>query len=151
MRTSWSSLKTITSAQADFRANDRDDNHVNDFWRSDIAGLYAVEVDGMAIKLIELSVAGADDRSVSNIAKYVEKHPKAGFWFRTLPHADEKSPGPDRFAACTFPESLAPGRYGTYVVSEDNTIYKKMLGHAKGIEAYPTEKQMKAENWEKLD
>src|SRR6185436_9860966 len=36
------SLETITSAQADFRANDRDGDGINQFWRGDIAGLYAL-------------------------------------------------------------------------------------------------------------
>ena len=151
MRNASTSLKTIASAQADFRANDRDWNHVNDFWRDDIAGLYAAESRGEAIKLIELSVAGADDRPTTDIEKYAIKSPKAGFWYRALPHADEKSRGPDRFAACTFPESLAAGRWGTYVVSEENVIRKRMLGHAKGIEAYPTPVELQAKEWEKID
>ena len=80
MRNASTSLKTIASAQADFRANDRDWNHVNDYWRSDLAGLYAAEPQGHALKLIELSVAGADDRPTTNIGKYAIKSPKAGFW-----------------------------------------------------------------------
>ena len=151
MRNASSTLKTITSAQADFRANDRDWNHVNDYWRSDIAGLYTVEVGGYAVKLIELSVAAADDRPVTDLAKYSVKSPKAGFWYRALPHADEKTRGPDRFAACTFPVSLAAGRWGTYIISEDNTILRRLLGHAKGIEAYPTPGELKAKEWEKID
>jgi hypothetical protein len=144
-------LKTIASAQADFRANDRDWNHVNDYWRADIAGLYAVEVGDYAIKLIELSVASADDRPTLNIEKYAVKSPKAGFWYRALPHEGEKTRGPDRFAACTFPVSLEAGRWGTYVISEENTIRRRLLGHARGIEAYPTEAQLKGDPWEKLD
>ena len=152
MRNASSSLKTISSAQADFRANDRDWNHVNDFWRSDVAGLYTVQVQGGdAIKLIELSVAAADDRPVTDMAKYAEKSPKAGFWYRALPHADEKTRGPDRFAACTFPESLAAGRWGTYIICEDNTILRRLLGHAKGIEAYPPAAEVKAGEWAKID
>jgi len=36
------SLKNMESAEADFRANDRDWNHANDFWTGDVAGLYAM-------------------------------------------------------------------------------------------------------------
>ena len=150
MRNASSSLKTIASAQADFRGNDRDWNHANDYWRDDVAGLYALEVQGHTIKLIEISVAGADDRARTDVGKFIVKSPKAGFWYRALPHADEKTRGPDRFAACTFPESLAPGRYGTYVVGEDNHIRKKILGHARGVEAHPTAAQLKAEKWESI-
>jgi hypothetical protein len=110
-----------------------------------------VEVQGIAVKLIELSVAAADDRSTTEMEKHAVKSPKAGFWYRALPHAGEKTRGPDRFAACTFPESLAAGRYGTYVISEDNVIHRRLLGHAKGIEACPTEKTLKSEEWTKID
>src|SRR5437868_15151281 len=68
-RNASTSLKTLTSAEADFRANDRDWNHVNDFWTGDIKGLYTMTsaaVSGKsggttdpAIKLIELSIASA--------------------------------------------------------------------------------------------
>src|SRR5574341_1147969 len=65
-----SSLKTLSSAEADFRANDRDWNHVNDFWTGDVKSLYTLTSAGirgagtdpqdMAIRLIEQSVALAD-------------------------------------------------------------------------------------------
>lgn len=150
MRNASTSLKTIASAQADFRANDRDWNHENDYWRSDIAGLYALEVHGHAIKLIELSIATADDRSTMRMDAYALKSPKAGFWHRALPHADEKNRGSDRFAACTFPVSLEAGRWGTYVISEQNVIRRRLLGHARGIEVHPTEEELKT-SWGKFD
>src|SRR6516162_9564110 len=67
-RNASTSLKTLTSAEADFRANDRDANHVNDFWTANVSGLYtmtsAAIPGGSAnsttdppLKLIELSVA----------------------------------------------------------------------------------------------
>jgi len=144
-------LKTIAAAQADFRANDRDGNHETDFWRADVSGLYAAEVEGFAIKLIELSVAAADDRPVLPIDRYSIRSPKAGFWFRGLPHADESRRGPDRFAACCFPDVLREGQLGTYVISEENVIRRKLLGHARGLEAHPAKEHLKAENWETLD
>jgi hypothetical protein len=55
-----------TAAEADARANDRDWCHVNDFWTVNV-GLYSVtgavvvDTDDPAIKLIELSVAAADE------------------------------------------------------------------------------------------
>ena len=69
-RNASTSLKTLSSAEADFRANDRDWNHVNDFWTGDVKGLYTMTSSAVrgngggttdpAIKLIELSVASAD-------------------------------------------------------------------------------------------
>src|SRR5437899_707281 len=67
-RSASTSLKTMSTAEADFRTNDRDWNHVNDFWTYNVAGLYTMTsaaVTGAAantttdpaIKLIELSMA----------------------------------------------------------------------------------------------
>ena len=69
-RNASTSLKTLTSAEADFRANDRDWNGVNDFWTGDVKGLHTMtpaKVRGAGgdsadppIRLIELSLAAAD-------------------------------------------------------------------------------------------
>ncbi|HUR38945.1 MAG TPA: hypothetical protein VM222_05605, partial [Planctomycetota bacterium] len=60
-----STLKSLTSAQADFRANDRDGDKLHQFWRADIAGLYALAPGGgPAIRLIELSTAAAENKTV---------------------------------------------------------------------------------------
>jgi type II secretory pathway pseudopilin PulG len=63
-------LKTFSTAEADFRANDRDWNHVNDFWTADVKGLYTMtsaQKPGAAgdatdppVRLIELPAAAAD-------------------------------------------------------------------------------------------
>lgn len=71
-RCSSASLKTLSVAEADFRANDRDWCSVNDFWTGDVVGLYtltsaAVSGEGSAkdpsILLIELSVAAVDEET----------------------------------------------------------------------------------------
>ena len=46
-RNAATSLKTLSSAEADFRANDRDWNHVNDFWTGDEKGLYTMTSAGV--------------------------------------------------------------------------------------------------------
>jgi len=101
-RNASTSLKTLASAEADFRANDRDWNHVNDFWTFDVRGLYSLTsaaVSGAtansttdpAIKLIELSVASADGDSAvpttteySNITNFAVPSAKAGYWYQAL-------------------------------------------------------------------
>ena len=102
-RNASTSLKTLTSAQADFRANDRDWNHVNDFWTGDIKGLYTMSsaaVSGKAsvttdppIKLIELSVASADTDGVTfstsnsenyDLTTFAISSAKAGYWYMAL-------------------------------------------------------------------
>src|SRR5882672_5751890 len=61
-RNASTSLKTLTSAEADFRANDRDWNHVNDFWTGDVSGLHYVKSAGTGkeVRLIEEAFANAD-------------------------------------------------------------------------------------------
>lgn len=65
-RNASASLKTLATAEADFRANDRDGNGRNDYWRSDVAGLFTLipkgGTDRDAIRLIEVSITAADDR-----------------------------------------------------------------------------------------
>lgn len=147
-RSSAMSLMTIATAQADFRSNDRDGNGKNDFWRGDIAGLYALKgKDGEAIKLIEVSMAGADAHPVTDIGKLIPPGPKAGYRCRALRFADEKSPDPDRFAACAFPDNEMAGK-NMYIVSHDNLMFKKKAVPG-GIEVYPSDPLR--EGWEKVD
>jgi len=101
-RNASTSLKTLASAEADFRANDRDWNHVNDFWTYDIRGLYTLTSAAVtggtpnstldpSIKLIELSVASADgDSGTAGTTEYVDityfavPSSKAGYWYQAL-------------------------------------------------------------------
>jgi hypothetical protein len=96
------SLKTISTAEADFRANDRDWNHVNDFWTADVKGLYTMtsaaekgakgDSADPAIKLIELSIASADADGTFEpaggenlpLGSFAIPAPKAGYWFAAL-------------------------------------------------------------------
>jgi hypothetical protein len=126
-RNASTSLKTIASAQADYRGNDRDGNQINDFWRADIAGLYAAKgPDGQPLKLIELSVAAADDRPVTDLKPYAEKSPKAGYWFSALRYADEatKVDATGRFAACAYPANPTPTSF-MFLITENNIVYRK--------------------------
>jgi hypothetical protein len=112
-RNAMTSLRTLSSAQADFRVNDRDWNHVNDFWTGDVKGLYTMTsaaVQGAeansttdpSIKLIELSVAAADADGVlvpaggenRTLASFAAPSSKAGHWFAAMT-ADPSGPGTD--------------------------------------------------------
>jgi hypothetical protein len=152
VRTSSTSLKTLSSAQADFRANDRDHDGVNQFWRGDVSGLYTtVAADGTAIKLIELSVAAADDRPKTDILKYAPRTAKAGYWYRAIRYLDEdpKAPDPNRFAYCAFPDSPSAGKY-MFIVNENNTIFRAAANNSRGIEFFPTDEELKT-SWSKVD
>jgi hypothetical protein len=153
-RNASTSLRILTSAQTDFRANDRDGDGVDQFWRPDIAGLYTLKSrtrpEHGAIKLIELSIASADDRPVSDLSPDAVRSPKAGYWFRAIHHADEKIPAPDRYAATAFPAKYPEsGRY-TLIVDERRDIYRLDLGHGRGLEVFPTAAELKTK-WSKLD
>jgi prepilin-type N-terminal cleavage/methylation domain-containing protein len=101
-RNAATSLKTLTSAEADFRANDRDANKISDYWTGDMKSLYTLSTAAIpgasnltsdpAIKLIELSLATADADSVT-LAAGGENYPlsqfgvtstKAGYWYNAL-------------------------------------------------------------------
>jgi hypothetical protein len=150
-RSPVTSLKTLGTAQADFRANDRDGDKIAQFWRADVAGLYAlVPKGGEAIKLIELSVAAADDRPVMDMSKYALKAPKNGYWFRAIRHVEEdpKAPDPDRFAYCAFPDTPSAGKW-IYIIDEDNMIYRAEAQGRRGIEVFPSEEELKKQ-WAKI-
>jgi len=99
-RNASTSLKTLSSAEADFRANDRDWNHVNDYWTGDVKGLYtmtAAAVRGAGtdpkdppLRLIEIDVAGADaDPTLipaggENMKLQRSQYAWAGYWYAAL-------------------------------------------------------------------
>jgi hypothetical protein len=151
-RTPSTTLKTITSAQADFRANDRDGDGRNQFWRADIAGLYAhAPGGGPAIRLIELSTAAADDRPMLSIDPHARRAPKEGYWYRALRHADEKTIDADhRFAAECHPADYPTSGRWTFIVDENNTLFRADLGHGKGLEVFPSLDEL-MRTWAKLD
>jgi hypothetical protein len=148
-RNAFASLKTIASAQADFRANDRDGNKIQDFWRGDIAGLYTLKPDGSseAIKLLEVTLAGADAKPILPV-EGLPASPKAGHWCRALRFKDEKELDPDRFAAVCYPDTPSAGIY-MFLISHENTLYRKTFEPRVVPEHFP-EDPLK-EGWTKLD
>lgn len=146
-RNAWATLRTIASAQEDFRANDRDGNGRRDYWRKDIAGLYALSLPGAPdpIRLIELSCAGADAAPQSPILSYTVQSPKAGYLYRALFFVGEDAakPDPDRYAAQAYPASPAAGRV-MFIVSQDGVVWRK-AAVAGGIYVFPASPEL--EGW----
>jgi hypothetical protein len=149
-RNASASLKVIASAQADFRANDRDGDRIQNFWRGDIAGLYMIQPPGSTemIKLIELSMVGADAAPRHDVTQVSVKAPKSGYWFKALRYRNEETPDPNRFAACAYPTHQSGGRV-VFIITEENTIYSRRVTEAKPPEFYPDDPAK--EGWTKLD
>jgi len=101
-RNSSTSLKTICVAEADFKANDRDSNKINDYWTADVKGLYtmtSLQTPGNAggtvdppLRLIDMTLAAADADGVTapaggentNITAYGVQANKGGYWYCAL-------------------------------------------------------------------
>jgi hypothetical protein len=160
-RNASSTLKTLSTAEADFRANDRDWNRVNDFWTGDVKGLYTLTSSQMpgakpgdtfdpSIKLIEISVAGADvDPALVSaggenlgLEHFTVPSPKAGYWYAALTRDLSESPAEavyrtdtggtppmgkchsfSKFGFVTFPDTVKAGK-AAYMVNEGNIIYQ---------------------------
>ncbi len=153
-RNASASLKTIATAQADFRANDRDGNKIQDFWTADVAGLYCVKtVDSTsaANKLIELSVASADSDPIAALGQYTpaitayaNQGPKAGYWYYALMTDDQTtetyraatggSPAvgtvhynTSKFGFITYPDSYPSSGKISFILNEGNTMFKRQM------------------------
>jgi prepilin-type N-terminal cleavage/methylation domain-containing protein len=155
-RNAASSLKVISSGQADFRGNDRDGNKINDFWTRDVSGLYGVCPDGSSemIKLIDMLVAAADSNpgepgatppaggTETGQGFYCIKAPKAGYWFRPLQNDEDGSTyqtdtgggvwagNPffhlSKFSCEGYPDSRSAGRL-YFILNEGNSLFKRTV------------------------
>ena len=127
---------------------------MQDFWRGDIAGLYRLVPPGQldGIRLIEVSVAEADLAALPE-HRPAPLSPKGGYYFMALHHPDDGDGPPSlhRFAAGCFPAVYNPKSWPkySYVISGDNTIFKKDLGPGGRVLFYPSDPV--AEGWTKLD
>ncbi len=161
MRNASASLKTLASAEIDFRMNDRDNNGVLDFWVGDVAGLYLLAPQGGTelVKLIEISVAAADaapsPASVQAHGNFFEFSPKAGYLYRALtqdadglPYDEGKGRSQTRFAFVAYPKTYGKEYRRTLLINEENTIWWKDTA-GKPVASWP--KDLKADGWAKLD
>jgi hypothetical protein len=86
-RQAATTLYALSAAEADYRANDRDANGVNDFWTADVAGLYKHG-------LIPREIAEADAAPLTPLVP--QPIPHKGYYFKALQQDDSVSP-PDAY------------------------------------------------------
>jgi len=138
-------VRFLAPAQADFRANDRDGNKVNDFWTGDVAGLHylydsaslLLSTPGAPIRVVSQSIADADPAPAGT--RSIPAVPFHGYYFRAMDfdedgnalRRDTGGTGPNgsknrntaRFAFCAYPAEY--GRTGrlTFIISEGNEVF----------------------------
>jgi hypothetical protein len=163
-RTASVTLKTLATAEADFRANDRDANHENDFWVADVSGLYRLFANGDMLKLIEMSVALADARPTipldstgalpsdakTKLQFLGKAATKAGYQFAAIEKYEEdgaiqkydegKGRNPSRFGFCAYPAAYPANGKMTFVITENNTVFRKDTG-GKRVEQWSSNPQ----------
>lgn len=150
-------LMSIATAQADFRHNDRDRDRIAAYWTGDVAGLYALD----DIRLIDPEVSAADAAPLPAHDRNAGKGPvaRSGYLFRTM--TDDAAGAPYQqdlnkdgaatenrtsYGVCTWPvEYPKSGRY-TFIVNQDNVIWKRDTG-GQVVLQFP--KDPKAEGWTK--
>lgn len=126
-------LREIATGEADFRANDRDQNEINDFWTGDMSGLYRLQGDGPGgqLKLIQESLAAADAFPApagSGMGPGLEWKPFQGYWFRMLPLASTRQGRSlKEFAVTAWPASYGVTGRRTFLFSEFGLVLAKDL------------------------
>lgn len=132
-------LKTLTSAESDFRANDRDGNRVNDFWTGDVSGLYYVKnpATKSEVRLIQADVANADFKPLFPISPRDD----SGYFFLAMDGDDSASESDQhykvdtdktgrkvhhesKFGFSTHPKDASAGKL-SFFVNENNTIFRE--------------------------
>jgi len=144
-------LAEISRAEADFRANDRDRNGVNDFWTADISGLFRYG-------LIRRALLTADANPLPTGSPPL---PYNGYYFSALDMDDSETP-PETYRQVTDPKSGAvhhPAKFGfvafpaeqdvtgryVYVINENHTIFRRSA--AGGIpKNWPADRDL-VKNW----
>lgn len=105
-RDASASLKTLASAEVDFKSNDRDGTKVKDYWTGDVSGLHTLAAagsagTGAALKLIDLTLAAADSAPLASgaaggrtqpISTFTRQGPSAGYWYYAMLHDASVTP-----------------------------------------------------------
>jgi hypothetical protein len=123
-------LKTLTTAEAEFRAKDADHNGVPDFWTADVAGL-------RKYGLICQEVADADPFPL--LPRSGGPIPCHGYYFAAMQWDDSENPPENlrqdtdgksgkvhhrsRFGFCAYPARYGVTGSNTFIINEDNSMF----------------------------
>jgi len=155
-RAAFKAMQLLVTAEADFRANDRDGNKVNDFWTGDVAGLHFLSPGGLPLELIPKSLAEADAAPL--VPRGSGPVPYKGYYFRALAADGSETPPevyrqetdktsgkvhhPSKFGFVAYPAE--PGVTGTLVlvVNENITVFPKHIDGPPPVN-FPTDEELK--------
>lgn len=160
-------LKTLATAQADFRSYDRDNDGVANFWVRDVYGLFALCPRGgpatseLMIKLVEPSLASADaarptprDGEAAVEIAVGSYSPKNGYVFIAMTHDATGRPYDDgsgrnfgKYGFCAYPID-ASDRHPTFIMDETLDVYRK---DTRGAPVLRWPAHPEAEGWRRLD
>lgn len=166
-RSASATLKSIATAQADFRSNDRDNDGIQNYWVRDVYGLFALCPRGGArtpenmIRLVEPALACADSTrpepwggEVDVAAAVGAYSPKDGYLFIAMTHDATGAPydsGSGRnwgqYAFCAYPVSHSVEN-PTFIMNESFVIFRK---NTRGAPVLRWPADLTAEGWTKLD
>jgi hypothetical protein len=151
-------LRVLANAEADFRAQDRDENGVNDFWTGDVAGLHGLAVNGRPLELISREIAQADARPLQLLAS--PPVPYHGYCFAAL-IADDSAEGEEygqdsesglgpqgkvhnraRIGFCAYPADYGKTGWHTWIINERSSLFKIDSG-GKPILRWPSDEDLK--------
>ncbi len=155
-RSASQALWTLTSAEADFRQNDRDGNGIQDFWTGDISGLYA-------LRLIPRELAEADAAPLHPLVP--QPVPYHGYYFRALQQDDSETPpvvyrqvtdktsgevhNLERFGFIAYPVEGLTSAKTFRIINENNTVFHSPADSPVPT-AWPSDNHMVA-SWSKID
>ena len=153
-RNASGSLKTVATAEVDFRMNDRDANGTNDFYVADVRNLYYLMVGPNRVELIELTIA---DACVTNMTVT----PKAGYRYQVMV-TDENgaayNPGTgrnvSRFGFTTFPDAINTTGKLEFIINQNNTMWKRdgtQMGATPPTTTFPLNPRAAAPVWGPMD
>lgn len=141
-------LKQLVSVQMTYRLTDADGNEINEYWTGDVSGLYRLKTSGLAIKLIDVSIARADGAPLPKgdalgDVLCAEPEPRDGYLFRALAKFDagngEEAYGErnrDRFGFVAYPAEYPQSGKLTFLVTEAGTVFSKDTG-GKPVDTFP--------------